>query len=86
MNKRIAVFTCGALFVLLLAAIADARIRRGGMYGNPEGKVSFSTHLGAFVPTNDFGDVAETGIRWSAALHFYPSPDASIGFDFGFGH
>ncbi|HLG94470.1 MAG TPA: outer membrane beta-barrel protein [candidate division Zixibacteria bacterium] len=85
MNKRIAVFTCGALFVLLLAAIADARIRRGGMYGNPEGKVSFSTHLGAFVPTNEFGDVAETGIRWSAALHFYPSPDASIGFDFGFG-
>jgi hypothetical protein len=85
MKKRLMVFNLGVLFVLGLVTNADARIRRGGVYGNPEGKVSFSTHLGAFVPTNEFGDVARTGIRWSAALDYYPSPDASIGFDFGFG-
>lgn len=85
MKKRLMVFNLGVLFVLGLATNADARIRRGGVYGNPEGKVSFSTHLGAFVPTNEFGDVARTGIRWSAALDYYPSPDASVGFDFGFG-
>ena len=54
-------------------------------YGNPEGKVSFATHVGAFVPTGEFGDLAETGIRWTAALDYYPSRDASIGLDFGFG-
>jgi opacity protein-like surface antigen len=85
MKKRLMVFNLGVLFVLGLVTNAEARIRRGGVYGNPEGKVSFSTHLGAFVPTNEFGDVARTGIRWSAALDYYPSPDASMGFDFGFG-
>ncbi|MGH8003359.1 MAG: outer membrane beta-barrel protein [Limisphaerales bacterium] len=85
MSKKIAVFSLGVLFVLGLVTNVDARIRRGGAYGNPEGKVSFATHVGAFVPTNEFGDIAETGIRWGAALDFYPTPDASIGFDFGFG-
>jgi len=82
-----AVFSLGAFFVFAFLTNAEARIRRGGGgYGNnPEGKVSFATHVGAFVPTNGFGDIAETGIRWDAALDFYPTPDASIGFDFGFG-
>ncbi len=85
MSKQMAVFTLGGFLILASATAADARIRRGGTYGNPEGKVYFSTHVGAFVPTNEFGDVAETGIRWGAALDFYPSTDASIGLDFGFG-
>ncbi len=72
--------------VLLLAATGNARIRRGGAgYQNPEGKVAFTTNAGAFVPTGDFGDIARTGFRWQAAMDYYPSPDASIGFDFGFG-
>lgn len=86
MNKRMAVFSLGVFLVFALMSSADARIRRGGAgYGNPEGKTSFAIHAGAFVPTNEFGDVAETGIRWGGALDFYPTPDASIGFDFGFG-
>ena len=86
MLKRILVFTMGVILFSLFTSPANARIRRGGgVYGNPEGKVSFATHFGAFVPTNEFGDIAETGIRWGAALDFYPTPDASLGFDFGFG-
>ena len=86
MLKRILVFTMGVILFSLFSSPANARIRRGGgVYGNPEGKVSFATHFGAFVPTNEFGDIAETGIRWGAALDFYPTPDASLGFDFGFG-
>ncbi|MCI0329706.1 MAG: porin family protein [candidate division Zixibacteria bacterium] len=85
MTKRIAVFTLGAFLILAAATAVNARIRRGGAYGNPEGKVSVATHLGAFVPTNEFGDIADVGIRWGAALDFYPTRDASIGFDFGFG-
>jgi|GEM_PF-3680566 len=86
MPKRLLVFIMGVILLSLFTAPANARIRRGGgVYGNPEGKVSFATHFGAFVPTNEFGDIAETGIRWGAALDFYPTPDASLGFDFGFG-
>ena len=85
MKKRAAVFSAGLLFVLALAASGEARIRRGGSYRNPEGSFAINTRVGAFVPTGEFGDIAETGIRWGAALDFYPTPDASIGFDFGFG-
>ncbi|MCI0405161.1 MAG: porin family protein [candidate division Zixibacteria bacterium] len=85
MLKRLAVLSMGVFLVLVAATVADARIRRGGAYGNPEGKVSFATHVGAFVPTNEFGDIADVGIRWGAGLDFYPTPDASLGFDFGFG-
>ncbi len=85
MSKKMAVFTLGVILLFALTSGANARIRRGGGYGNPEGKVAFSTQMGAFVPTGDFGDIAETGIHWGAALDFYPTPDASLGFDFGFG-
>ncbi len=85
MNKRMAVVIAGLFMVFALTAGADARIRRGGGYQNPEGKFAFTTQMGAFVPTGEFGDIAETGIRWTGALDYYPSPDASIGLDFGFG-
>jgi opacity protein-like surface antigen len=75
----------GVLFVFAFLTSAEARIRRGGGYQNPEGKFAFTTQVGAFVPTGAFGDLAETGIRWTGALDYYPSPDASIGLDFGFG-
>ena len=85
MSKKSVVFTLGAILILAAVSSVNARIRRGGAYDNPEGKVTFSTRLGAFVPTGNFGDIAETGVGWGAALDFYPTPDASLGFDFGFG-
>lgn len=85
MSKRMTVVIAGLFLVFAMTAGADARIRRGGGYQNPEGKFAFTTQVGAFVPTGEFGDIAETGIRWTGALDYYPSPDASIGFDFGFG-
>ena len=85
MSKRLAVFSAGLFLVIAFSAGADARIRRGGGYQNPEGKFAFTTQVGAFVPTGEFGDIAETGFRWTGALDYYLSSDASIGLDFGFG-
>jgi opacity protein-like surface antigen len=73
----------GALtLVLALATAADARIRRSAQ--NPAERFAFVTHFGAFVPTGDFGDAAQTGFRWNTAFEYYPSRDAALGLDFSF--
>jgi hypothetical protein len=69
--RKLMTFTGGLILVLAVATAADARIRRSAQ--NPAERFTLVNHFGAFVPTGDFGDVAQTGFRWDAALEYHPS-------------
>lgn len=85
MTKRNRILTLTLLLSLALAATGEARIRRSRPIGQyPQGKIAFTTHMGAFVPTGDFADQAQVGFRWMGALEYYPSRSAALGADFSF--